>query len=113
MYGAANKRDELEPSHGFCPEVEVATNVQVYFCDPRSLAARKLRLLGPPGMAPSVVSKFNKVLNEIINEEKLHTRLTAAGVAIHGSTAAEFGAFIVDEYDRCDAVRQSAGIARP
>src|SRR6516165_8185423 len=69
-------------------------------------------VFGPPGMAPPVVGKLNKTLNEIIADEKVRERLVAAGVVVKGSTAEEFGRLLTDESDRWNAVREAAGIAR-
>ena len=69
-------------------------------------------VFGPPGMAPPVVGKLNKTLNEIIADEKVREHLVAAGVVVKGSTAEEFGRLLTDESDRWNAVREAAGIAR-
>jgi tripartite-type tricarboxylate transporter receptor subunit TctC len=69
-------------------------------------------VFGPPGMAPPVVDKLNKTLNEIIADEKVREHLVAAGVVVKGSTAEEFGRLLTDESDRWNAVREAAGIAR-
>jgi tripartite-type tricarboxylate transporter receptor subunit TctC len=67
-------------------------------------------VFGPPGVPAAVVAKLNKTLNEIIADEKVHDRLVAVGVVVHGSTAEEFGKFMADEYKRWNAVREAAGI---
>jgi tripartite-type tricarboxylate transporter receptor subunit TctC len=64
----------------------------------------------PPGMPAAVVARLNKTLNEIIAEEKVRERLVAVGVVVRGSTAAEFGTFMADEYKRWNTVREAAGI---
>jgi len=69
-------------------------------------------VFGPPRMAPSVVAKLNKTLNEIIADEKVREHLVVAGVVVKGSTAEEFGRLLTDESDRWNAVREAAGIAR-
>ena len=69
-------------------------------------------VFGPPGMSASVVDRLNKTLREIIADEKVRARLVAAGVVVHGSGAAEFGAFMGEEYKRWDAVREAAGVAQ-
>ena len=69
-------------------------------------------VFGPPGMAPSVVAKLNETLNEIIADEKVREHLVAAGVVVKGSTAEEFGRLLTDEFERWNAVREAAGIAR-
>jgi tripartite-type tricarboxylate transporter receptor subunit TctC len=67
-------------------------------------------VFGPPGMPAAVVARLNKTLNEIIAEEKVRERLVAVGVVVRGSTAAEFGTFMADEYKRWNTVREAAGL---
>jgi tripartite-type tricarboxylate transporter receptor subunit TctC len=69
-------------------------------------------VFGPPHLPAAVVDKLNKVLNEIIADDKVRARLVTVGVVVHGSSAPAFGQFMVDEYKRWDAVREAAGIAR-
>jgi tripartite-type tricarboxylate transporter receptor subunit TctC len=69
-------------------------------------------VFGPPGMPAPVVAKLNKTLNDIIADERVRERLVAVGVVVWGSTAAEFGKFMADEYKRWNAVREAAGIAQ-
>jgi tripartite-type tricarboxylate transporter receptor subunit TctC len=68
-------------------------------------------VFGPPGLPAAVVAKLNKTLNDIIADEKVRDRLVAVGVVVKGSTAAEFGTFMADEYRRWNTVREAAGIA--
>jgi tripartite-type tricarboxylate transporter receptor subunit TctC len=67
-------------------------------------------VFGPPGVPAPVVAKLNKTLNDVIADEKVRQRLVAVGVVVRGSTAAEFGAFMADEYKKWNAVREAAGI---
>ena len=67
-------------------------------------------VFGPPGVPAPIVAKLNKTLNDVIADEKVRERLTAVGVMVGGSTAAEFGAFMADEYKKWNAVREAAGI---
>jgi tripartite-type tricarboxylate transporter receptor subunit TctC len=67
-------------------------------------------VFGPPGMPTPVVGKLNKALMDILADDKVRARLVAVGVVVHGSTAAEFGTFMADEYNRWNAVREAAGI---
>ena len=69
-------------------------------------------VFGPPGMPAPVVAKLNKVLNDILADEKVRARLVTVGDIVKGSTAAEFGTFMKDEYKRWNAVREAAGIAQ-
>jgi len=67
-------------------------------------------VFGPPGVPAPVAAKLNKTLNEIIADGKVRERLVAVGVVVRGSTAAEFGKFMADEYKKWNAVREAAGI---
>ena len=67
-------------------------------------------VFGPPGVPAPVVAKLNKTLNEIVADDKVRERLVAVGVVVRGSTAAEFGKFMADEYKKWNAVREAAGI---
>ncbi len=69
-------------------------------------------MFGPPGMPAAIVAKLNKVLNDILADEKVRARLVTVGVVVKGSTAAEFGTFMKDEYKRWNTVREAAGIAQ-
>lgn len=67
-------------------------------------------VFGPRGMPPEIVEKLNKVLMDSLKEDAVRARLTTAGVVVQGSTPAEFGKFMADEFTRWDAVRVAAGI---
>ena len=69
-------------------------------------------VFAPKGTPPEVVTKLNKVINEILAEEDVKTRLETVGVVVKGSTPSEFGAFMQSEYKRWDAVREAAHIER-
>ena len=69
-------------------------------------------VFGPPGMPASVVAALNKTLNAVIADDKVSARLVTAGVVVKGSTPQDFGAFMMSEYKRWNAVREAAGIAQ-
>jgi tripartite-type tricarboxylate transporter receptor subunit TctC len=69
-------------------------------------------VFGPPGMPAQVVARLNKTLMDIIADAKVRERMIAVGVVVRGSTAAEFGTFMADEYKKWNAVREAAGIAQ-
>jgi len=69
-------------------------------------------VFGPKGMPAAVVATLNKTLIESIADEKVRQRMVTAGVVVKGSTAAEFGSFMANEYKKWDAVREAAGIAK-
>ena len=47
---------------------------------------------------------------EILAEDAVRQRLTAAGVVVEGSTPEAFGRFMAAEFARWNAVREAAGI---
>ena len=67
-------------------------------------------VFAPRGTPPEIVEKLNKVLNDSLKEDTVRARLTTAGVVVQGSTPAEFGKFMADEFTRWNAVRVAAGI---
>jgi tripartite-type tricarboxylate transporter receptor subunit TctC len=67
---------------------------------------------GPRGIPPEVVAKLNKALNDALKDEAVRDKLTKAGVAVRGSTPAEFGTFMAGELARWNKVREAAGIAQ-
>jgi tripartite-type tricarboxylate transporter receptor subunit TctC len=66
----------------------------------------------PRGTPPEVVGKLNKVLNDAIKDPAVREKLIKAGVAVQGSTPAEFGKFMAGELARWNKVREAAGIAQ-
>jgi tripartite-type tricarboxylate transporter receptor subunit TctC len=69
-------------------------------------------VFGPSGVPAPVVATLNKTLMEILADDKVRQHLVAVGVVVKGSSAAEFGAFMKDEYKKWNAVREAAGIAQ-
>jgi tripartite-type tricarboxylate transporter receptor subunit TctC len=67
-------------------------------------------VFGPSGVPAPVVAKLNKTLLDSIADDKVRERMVTAGVVVKGSTAAEFGTFMANEYKRWSAVRDAAGI---
>jgi len=67
---------------------------------------------GPRGIAPEIVAKLNKALNDALKDEAVRDKLTKAGVTVKGSTPEEFGKFMADELVRWNKVREAAGIAQ-
>jgi tripartite-type tricarboxylate transporter receptor subunit TctC len=67
-------------------------------------------VFGPSGVPAPVVAKLNKTLLDSIADDKVRERMVTAGVVVKGSTAAEFGTFMANEYKRWSAVREAAGI---
>jgi tripartite-type tricarboxylate transporter receptor subunit TctC len=69
-------------------------------------------VFGPPGVPTPIVGKLNRALMDILADDNMRARLVAVGVVIRGSTGAEFGTFMADEYNRWSAVRMAAGISQ-
>jgi tripartite-type tricarboxylate transporter receptor subunit TctC len=69
-------------------------------------------VFGPHGVPAPVVEKLNKTLMDAIADPKVSARMVTAGVVVKGSSAAEFGTFMANEFKRWDAVRVAAGIAQ-
>jgi tripartite-type tricarboxylate transporter receptor subunit TctC len=69
-------------------------------------------VFGPPGLPAPVVAILNKTLMDILADDKTRQRLAAVGVVVKGSSAAEFGTFMKDEYKKWNTVREAAGIAQ-
>jgi tripartite-type tricarboxylate transporter receptor subunit TctC len=69
-------------------------------------------VFGPHGMPDAIVAKLNKTLMDTIADPKVRERMVTAGVVVKGTSAADFGAFMANEFKRWDAVRVAAGIAQ-
>jgi len=67
-------------------------------------------VFGPRGLPPAVVAKLNGALADILKDASVRERLATAGVVVRGSTPAEFGTFMTDEFKRWNTVREVAGI---
>jgi tripartite-type tricarboxylate transporter receptor subunit TctC len=69
-------------------------------------------MFAPQGTLQPVVTKLNKVLNEILADEGVKARMVSVGVVVKASTPEEFGTFMQSEYKRWEAVREAAHIER-
>lgn len=67
-------------------------------------------LFAPRGTPAPVIVKLNKTMIDSLADETVRQRMAAAGVVVKTSTPQAFGDFMVAEYKRWDAVRESAGI---
>jgi tripartite-type tricarboxylate transporter receptor subunit TctC len=67
-------------------------------------------VFAPRGTPSAVITKLNKTLNEILTEDPVRQKLTAAGVVVEGSTPEAFGTFMAAEFARWNSVREAAGI---
>jgi tripartite-type tricarboxylate transporter receptor subunit TctC len=64
----------------------------------------------PAGMAPELVTKFNKVLGEIIQEPETRGKLRQLGYETTGSTPEEFKAYVQTEITKWADVIKSEGL---
>ncbi len=69
-------------------------------------------VFGPHGVPAPVVEELNKTLMDAIADPKVAARMVTAGVVVKSSSAADFGAFMANEFKRWNAVREAAGIAQ-
>ncbi len=69
-------------------------------------------VFGPHGIPDPIVARLNNTLMDAIADPKVREQMVKAGVVVKGSSAAEFGAFMSNEFKRWDAVRIAAGIAQ-
>ena len=69
-------------------------------------------IFGPPGLPAPVVERLNRTLMDVIADDKVRERILTAGVMVKGSSAADFGSFMANEYKRWNDVREAAGIAQ-
>jgi tripartite-type tricarboxylate transporter receptor subunit TctC len=69
-------------------------------------------IFGPPGLPAPVVERLNRTLMDSIADDRVRDRMVTAGVVVKGTSTADFGAFMANEYKRWDAVREAAGIAQ-
>src|ERR1700730_15521027 len=67
-------------------------------------------VFGPRGLPPAGVARLYGAINEILQAQPVRERLKTAGVVVQGSTPAEFGAFMANEFRRWNGVREAAGI---
>ena len=64
----------------------------------------------PAGMAPELVTKFNKVIGEIIQEPETRGKLRQLGYETTGSTPEEFKAYLQSEITKWADVIKSGGL---
>jgi tripartite-type tricarboxylate transporter receptor subunit TctC len=69
-------------------------------------------MFAPQGTPQPIVTKLNKVLNEILADEGVKARMVSVGVVVKASTPEEFGTFMQSEFKRWEAVREAAHIER-
>lgn len=67
-------------------------------------------LVAPAGTPPNIVETLNREVTEIIAEASLQERMAAVGLDIVGTTAAEYGKFLSDDYAKWGKVITAARI---
>lgn len=67
-------------------------------------------LLAPAGTARPIIDKLYQSVREVLAQPDVRDRLTRQGYEIHGSTPAEYTAFIRREIERWTPVVKAAGI---
>jgi tripartite-type tricarboxylate transporter receptor subunit TctC len=65
-------------------------------------------LFVPRGTPKPVIAKLNATLNDILQEQPIRDRLTAAGVVVKSSSPEAFDQFMAQEYAKWDKVRVAA-----
>lgn len=68
-------------------------------------------LLGPAGMPPQLVQRYNRLTNEILRSPEVAEKLAKQGIDTVGGTADQFGQFIADDLTKWLKTVRDAGIA--
>lgn len=63
----------------------------------------------PAGVSDEIVTKVNKAINEIINEDEVKNRFAELNIGIAGGTAKEFSSFIAAENTKMKALVEASG----
>jgi tripartite-type tricarboxylate transporter receptor subunit TctC len=67
-------------------------------------------LLAPAGTPDAVVAKLNKAVNEALQSAELRANLAKLGIEAKSGTAQDFGAALLDDMARYDAIVKMTGI---
>lgn len=67
-------------------------------------------VLAPAGTSRQIVDKLNEAMNASLTEKELRSTLAAQGAVVRGGSAADFGAFFADEFQKMGALVKSAGV---
>lgn len=67
-------------------------------------------MFAPKGTPQPVIDKLNKVLNEVLADPEVRSRMDKVGVIVKTSTPKEWGDFMANEYKRFEKVREAANI---
>ncbi len=77
---------------------------------PEFESVQRWAILGPAGMTPELVSKINRDVTIVLNDEDVKAGFAAQGAQGLGGSPAEFAAFIKTDYDKWGKVVREAGI---
>jgi tripartite-type tricarboxylate transporter receptor subunit TctC len=67
-------------------------------------------LVAPAGTPPAVIETLNREITAIIADKGFHERMTKIGVDVVGTTAADYGKFLADDYAKWAKVVKAAKI---
>lgn len=67
-------------------------------------------IVGPPGMPPAVVSKFNAAINKVMSDPAVRKRLSEIGMEPLSGSVADYDARLKQEMPRVQALVKRAGI---
>ena len=73
-------------------------------------SVQRWAILGPAGMAPELVTKVNRDVTAVLNDDDVKASFAAQGANRLGGTPAAFAAFIKTDYDKWGKVVGAAGI---
>jgi tripartite-type tricarboxylate transporter receptor subunit TctC len=66
----------------------------------------------PAGTPAEIIARMNTALHNVLAQDAVRERLLASGFVVSTSTPEEFQAFLTEEVERWNAVRETAGIAQ-
>lgn len=67
-------------------------------------------IVAPAGTPPEIVETLNREIGAIIRTPEFHQRMAAIGVDVLGTSAAEYGTMLKEDYAKWAKVVQAAGI---
>lgn len=97
---AAPKRSVLLP--------EVPTTAEQGF--PEMIGGAFFGLMAPANTPAAIIEKLNSHVREVLNQPDVRDRLIRQGYEVHGSTPAEYSAYIRRQIERWTPVVKAAGV---
>ena len=67
-------------------------------------------LWAPAGTPASIVDKLSATVRELVNQPELRDRMIKQGYEVHGTTAAEYSAYVKQQIERWTPVAKAAGV---